>query len=168
MMRLVRGVATAVAVGIAAVNLAACGSSSSTAKPKPTSTTSTSTASTASTTSPPAGVGGRTEWVDVTERWKTLGPKAFNEAPQAAAEDLAALWRGGDTSEVGMVEVVAVRPGEPAVIVIRESDGPDEAVASVDYEITLEPGDEGWVLSKARARSACRRAIDDSDPTHCR
>ena len=104
----------------------------------------------------------------MTERWKTLAPKAFKKGPEAVAEDLAALWRGGDTSEVGTVAVVSVRKGEPAVIVIRESDGPDEAVAWVDYEITFEPGDEGWVVSKARAQSTCRRAIDPADPTHCR
>ena len=154
------------AAGIATVGLAACGSSSSTAEPKATS--STSSASTSTTTIPPAVVEGRTKWVDVTERWKTLAPTAFAEDPQAAAEDLAALWRGGDTSSVGIVEVVSVQQGEPAVIVIRERDVPDEAVASVDYEITLEPGDEGWVVSKARAQYACRRAIDPADPAHCR
>ena len=165
-MQSVRRIPIALAAGIAVAALAACGSGSSTAKPEP--TTSTSSAVTSSTTIPPAVVEGRTKWVDVTERWKAVAANAFKEGPEAAAEDLAALWRGGDTSEVGIVEVVAVQKGEPAVVTIRERDVPDEAVAAVDYELTLEPGDEGWVLSKARAQYACRRAIDPADATHCR
>ena len=108
---------------------------------------------------------GRTKWVDVTARWKALAPKPFKKGPEAIARDLAALWRGGDTSSVGIVEVVAVQKGEPARVVIRERDVPDESIAAVDYEITLEAGDEGWVVSKARARYSCRRAVNTTD--HC-
>ena len=109
---------------------------------------------------------GRTTWVDVTERWKALAPNAFSEGPDAVAEDLAALWRGGDTSDVGTVEVVSVKQGEPAVIVIRGRDGPDEAVASVDYEINLEPGHEGWVVSMARVNPcAASPSIRPTPPT---
>ena len=153
-----------IVIVVVTATLSACGSNSSKALPKPTSTTS---ANGSTTTIPPSAVEGRTKWVDVTARWKALAPKPFKKGPEAVAQDLAALWRGGDTSSVGIVEVAAVQTGEPARVVIRERDVPDESIAAVDYEITLEPGDEGWVVSKARAQYSCRRAVSPTDPKRC-
>ena len=155
----------AVAV-VAAVSLAACGSSGSSAGDKP-STTSSSITTTSSSTTPPGAVNGVTDWVDATAKWKALAPKPFRSTPETAAEDLAALRRGGDTSETGTVAVVSVKRGEPAVVVIRETGLPDDSVFAVDSEITLEPGDEGWVLSKARAQYSCTRGVDPTNHQLC-
>ncbi|MEO6469764.1 MAG: hypothetical protein ABIP21_11755 [Acidimicrobiia bacterium] len=149
------------AAGIAAVGLAACGSSSSTAKPKPT----TSTSKPATTTT--GSTGRPTQWRDVTAEWKARAPGPFAKGPDAVAEDLAAVWRGGDTSTVGMIVVVAVRTGEPLVVVLRETGGADATVASTDVEITLEGGDEGWAVISARAQSTCVGTVDQADPTRC-
>ncbi len=146
---------------VALVGLAACGSNGS----KPVASSSSSTSSTSTTG--PADNFGQTEWVDVTGRWKALAPKAFDASPDAVAEDLAALLRGGPTSEVGVVEVVSVQRGEPALVTIRETGLPDDATASIETEITLEPGDEGWLVSSARARQSCRRGVATTDPTGC-
>ena len=148
----------------AVVGLAACGSSSSTAKPKP--TTSTSKFATTSTTD--AGLSGRpTQWRDVTAEWKARASAPFAKGAHAVAEDLAAAWRGGDTSTVGVIDVVAVRTGEPLVVVLRETAGANATVASTDVEITLEGGDEGWAVVSARAQDTCVGKVDESEPTHC-
>lgn len=166
-MRMVpRAVIWAATLAVASGMLGACGSSEPNATPTTTSSSSPVSPG-SSTTIPEPVVEGRTTWVDVTDRWKALAPTAFATNPDQVAEDLAALWRGGDTSEVGIVEVVAVRRGEPAVIVIRERDVPDDSVAAVDYEITLQPGDEGWLVSKARAQRSCRRGVSATDATLC-
>lgn len=157
---------TSLTIVVAVGGLAACGSDDPKATPS-TAATSAPVAPGSSTTIPEPIVEGRTKWVDVTERWKALAPTPFASNPEQAADDLAALWRGGDTSEVGIVEVVSVRRGEPAVVVIRERDVPDDSIAAVDYEITLEPGDEGWVVSKARAQQSCRRGVSTTDATLC-
>ena len=146
--------------------LAACGSSGSSAGDKP-STTSSSTSTTSTTTLPPGVVNGQTAWVDATARWKLLAPTTFTTTPEVAAEDLAARLRGGDTSETGTVAVVSVQRGEPAVVVIRETGLPDDSVYSVDFEITLEPGDEGWAVSKARAQYSCTRGVDETNHDLC-
>ncbi len=163
------------AIGLSVVALGACGSNTS----KPAASGSTSTSSSTSSSSaapsttaslstvPPPIVEGRTEWSDATAKWKQLAPAAFRSTPEIAANDLAALLRGGDTSEVGQVDVASVQGGEPAVVVIRETGIPDDSVAAVDYEITLEPGDEGWVVSKARVQYSCRRGVDVTDATRC-
>ena len=151
---------------VAAGLLSACGSSGSSAGDKP-STTSSSTSTTSTTTLPPGVVNGQTAWVDATAKWKQLAPTAFKSNPEAAAEDLAALLRGGDTSETGTVTVISVQRGEPAVVVIRETGLPDDSVYSVDFEITLEPGDEGWVVSKARAQYGCTRGVDETNHDLC-
>ena len=149
---------------VAAAGLVACGSDGS--RPRARGSSTSTTSSSTSTTAPPV-VGGRTDWGDVTAQWKALAPNAFAKGPEAVAEDLAALWRGGDTSEVGRVGVASVQRGEPLRIVIVERDVPDDAVLQIDIEITLEGGDEGWVLSSARAQYECRRGVADGDPTVC-
>ena len=147
----------------AVVGLAACGSSSSTAKPKPTTTTSKS--ATASTT---AELTGRpTQWRDATAEWKARASAPFAKGPHAVAEGLAAACRGGDTSTVGVIDVVAVRTGEPLVVVLRETAGTNATVASTDVEITLEGGDEGWAVISARAQDTCVGKVDESEPTRC-
>lgn len=148
---------------------AGCGSdgSSTTGARSSTSSSTTSSTSTTSTTAPPAAVAGETTWIDATAKWKQLAPQAFAKMPAAAAEDLAALLRGGATSEAGMVEVVSVQGGEPAVIVIRETGLPDDAVYEATYEITMQPGDEGWVVSSARVKYGCLRGVDTTDDTRC-
>lgn len=165
-----RGLATFIralgAIGLSAIALGACGSNASKPAASGSASTSSSTSTSLSTVPPPI-VEGRTEWSDATAKWKQLAPSAFRSNPEAAAEDLAALLRGGDTSEVGLVDVASVQGGEPAVVVIRETGIPDDSVAAVDYEITLEPGDEGWVVSKARAQYSCRRGVDATDATRC-
>ena len=137
--------------------LTACGSDGGSKSGSPTTTATGSSSTTPST--PPPVVGGRTKWIDVTAAWKTLAPGPFTSSPAQAADDLAALRRGQDTSEVGQVAVVAVRRGEPAVIVLAETGVPDPETVEIDTEITLEPGDQGWVVSKARQQSACRTAV---------
>jgi hypothetical protein len=136
----------------AAFVVAACGSDGSTDKGG----TSSSSRST-STTTVPAGQG-TTGWTDVTAAWRALAPGPIAKSPQQVAEDLAALRRGQDTSEVGEVTVTSVHGGEPAVVVLTETGGSDPAIASTETEITLEPGDEGWAVSAARQRSTCFRA----------
>ncbi len=148
------------AVVVLLTALAACGSGGSSAGGS-----STSSSTTSSTSTPPAG--GPTEWRDVTAEWKARSPGPFAEGPDAVAEDLAAAWRGGDTSEVGQIEVVEVRRGEPLVVVVRESGGANQNVVHTDVEITLEGGDEGWVVSSARAQELCRSQVDESQPTRC-
>jgi hypothetical protein len=156
----------ALLIATAALFATACGSDGS--KPAASSSTSSSsTSSTTSTTAPPVAVAGETAWVDATAKWKQLAPTAFAKTPAAAAEDLAALLRGGGTSETGMVEVVSVQGGEPAVIVIRETGLPDDSVYSATYEITMQPGDEGWVVGSARVQYGCLRGVDTTDDTRC-
>jgi hypothetical protein len=75
--------------------------------------------------------------------------------PQQVAEDLAALRRGQGTSDVGQVSVESVRKGEPAVVVLAETGGPDPAVVKLETEITLEPGEGGWAVGTARQRATC-------------
>jgi hypothetical protein len=147
---------------------AGCGSDGSKpAASSSTSSSSTSSTSTTSTTAPPVAVAGETAWVDATAKWKQLAPNAFAETPTAAAEDLAALLRGGGTSETGVIEVVSVQGGEPAVIVIRETGLPDDSIYSATYEITMQPGDEGWVVGSARVKYGCLRGVDTNDDTRC-
>ena len=100
----------------------------------------------------------------MTTEWKARASRPFAKRPDAVAEDLAADWRGGDTSTVGVIDVVAVRRGEPLVVVLRETGGA-QAVAT-DVEITLEGGDEGWAVAAARARDTCVE-VDESAPTRC-
>jgi hypothetical protein len=154
---------TAILLPAAALTLVACGSDGG-SEPAASSTTAPDTAP--PTSSPPA-VDGRTEWRDVTPEWRALAPQPFDAGPDAVAEDLAARARGGDTSTVGQIEVVAVDRGEPLVVVLRETGG-DDVVQQTDIEITLQPDEAGWVLSKARARDTCYRGVDESDPTRCR
>jgi hypothetical protein len=142
--------------------VAACGSDGSTTKGGGSSSSSTSTST---STTLPAGEG-TTAWSDVTAAWRSLAPARFAKSPAQVAEDLAALRRGQDTSEVGEVAVTSVRPGEPAVVVLTETGGADAAVVSTETEITLEPGDEGWAVSAARQRSTCFRA-PAPDATSC-
>ena len=153
-----------VVIAGAVIGLAACGSSSSTAKPPAPSASTTKPAATSTT----AGVAGRpTQWRDVTAEWKARAPGPFAKGPDAIAEDLAAAWRGGDTSTVGVIDVVAVRTGEPLVVVLRETGGADATVAMTDVEITLEGGDQGWALVSARSQSTCVSSVDPADPTKC-
>ncbi len=149
-------------LGAVTFALAACGSDSTVA----TSTTS-STAKPGSTTSTSIVSRGPTAWSDLTSEWKSRAPRPFAEGPDSVAEDLAAAWRGSDTSEVGQITVAAVLSGEPLVIELRETGGADATVASADVEITLEGGDEGWVVVSARARDTCVTQVDPADPTHC-
>ena len=159
-LRTVRNVVTASAV---VIGLVACGSGSSTAKsPSP------STAKPGGTTSPTtAAAPGSTAWGEVTAEWKSRAPRPFAAGPDAVAEDLAAAWRGGDTSEVGQISVVSVRTGEPLVVLLRETGGADATVASTEVEITLEGGDQGWAVVSARAQDTCVSRLDPADPTRC-
>lgn len=162
----VRPMATmTIVVATAVATLAGCGSDGSTPLGQA-SSTSTTPSSTSTTTAPPVS-GGRTDWVDVTAKWKALAPNAFAMGPEAVAEDLAALRRGGDTSEVGRVGVASVQRGEPLRIVIVERDVADDSILQVDTELTLEGSDEGWVLVGARAQYVCRRSLTEGDPTTC-
>ena len=157
-LRTVRRVVTA---GAVVIGLAACGSGSSTAK-SPTPSTVKPGATTSTTASP-----GATAWADVTAEWKSRAPGPFAKGPDAVAEDLAAAWRGGDTSEVGQISVVTVRTGEPLVVVLRETGGADATVASTDVEVTLEGGDQGWAVTSARAQDTCVSSVDPAAPTNC-
>jgi len=134
-----------------ALTVAACGSSGGS---RSGSSTSTATKATTTTTATCAGAG----WADVTAAWKTLAPGPFASGRQQVADDLAALRRGQDTSEVGQVSVAEVRRGEPLVVVLSETGGPDIEVTRVDTEITLEGGDQGWSVTSARQRSVCAGA----------
>jgi hypothetical protein len=160
---------TGITVGLAAMlafTTVSCGSSGgSKAATTSTSSTITSPNGTAPPTPPPV-VAGRTKWVDVTSHWKALAPEPFDESPAAVADDLAALRRGEDTSEVGQVRVVAIEKGEPLRITLTETGVPDIAVVQVDTEITLEGGDQGWAVSRVRQQLACRNA-PGADATTC-
>ncbi len=149
-----------VAMAVVAVVATGCGSDGS--APAASSSSSSST-----TTTVPPVVGDRTDWTDTTSQWKAIAPKAFDEGPDAVAQDLAALRRGGPTSEVGEVTVLDVRRGEPLVVVVQETGVPDDTVAAIETEITLEGGDEGWVVSRARSRRTCVRGVDATDATLC-
>lgn len=151
---------TLVTAMVTVVAVAACGSPGSSAGDKP------STTSSSTTTAMPVARG-PAQWRDVTAEWKQRAPDPFSEGPDAVAEDLAAAWRGGDTSEVGLIEVIAVRHGEPLVVVLRESGGGDQNLVRTDVEITLEGGDEGWAISTARAQDLCRYEVAESEPTRC-
>lgn len=160
-----RTITSGVLAAVVAVTFAACGSSGgSSAKGSSTSST-TKASGTGSTT--PAPVGGRTAWQDVTAQWKQLVPQPISQAPEQVAEDMAATWRGMDTSEVGEISVVSISRGEPLKIVVKETGGPDLAVVETDVEITLEGGDEGWAVSSARQQSSCRTAPASASATSC-
>lgn len=164
-----RTIAAGLLMTTVALALAACGSSGgSSAKGSSTSSTSKASGPSGTTgTTPPPTVEGRTAWQDVTAEWKERVPAPISKSPQQVAEDLAAAWRGGDTGEVGEISVVAVTGGEPAKVVLKETGGPDLAVIETDVEITLEPGDEGWAVSKARRQSSCRKAPASASATSC-
>jgi hypothetical protein len=143
------------------VGATACGSDGSTAEPRDTTTTSRLT----TTTSMGATIGRPTEWRDESARWKQLAPTPFSERPSAVADDLAAIYRGGGTSEVGEVKVLEVRTGEPLVVVLRET-GVSDGIPGRDIEVTLEGSDEGWSVVGARVTDYCVQ-VDESHPTQC-
>ena len=138
----------------------ACGSSGGS---KSGGSSSTSASSSTSTTTTGATA---TAWQDVTATWKALAPAPFATGRQQVADSLAALRRGQDTSEVGQVTVARVGTGEPLVVTLAETGVADPAVVRVVTEITLEPGEPGWVVSAARQRSDCLRATAP-DATSC-
>jgi hypothetical protein len=144
-----QGITRLTAVVAIAIVAAACGSSSG-------STSGSSTSSKGTTTTSAACAGA--EWSDVTSAWKTLAPGPYAEGRQQVADDLAALRRGQDTSEVGQVSVAEVRTGEPLVVALSETGVPDVQVQRVDTEITLDGGDQGWSVTAARQRSICAGA----------
>jgi hypothetical protein len=150
-----------VAVTVLGVVATGCGSDGSTPA------ASSSSSSTPSTTRVPPVAGEQTDGTNATSQWKALAPNAFAEGPDAVAQDLAALRRGGPTSEVGEVTVLDVRRGEPLVVVLRESGVPDDAVVAIETEITLEGGDEGWVVSTALSRRTCARGVSPTDARLC-
>ncbi len=151
-----------VAVAVVGVLATGCGSDGST----PAASSSSSSTSSTTNTAPPVA-GEQTDWTDATSQWKAIAPNSFAEGPDAVSRDLAALRRGGPTSEVGEVTVLDVRPGEPLVVVLGETGVPDDAVAAIETEITLEGGDEGWVVSTARSRRACARGVSPTDTRLC-
>ena len=147
-----RHIGALAAVACTALAVTGCGSSGG---PRSSSSTSTLPSRTTVTTPSPCSTN---EWVDVTAAWKQLAPGPYAEGRQQVAEDLAALRRGQDTSEVGQVSVAAVRPGEPLVVVLSETGVPDVKVARVETAITLDGGDQGWSVTAARQRSICAGA----------
>jgi hypothetical protein len=155
-------VSRALTVAAVVVGVAACGSSTTDAK-APSSTTTKPTATTSTTSSPVAGR--PTQWHDDTAHWQQLAPDPFDLGPTAIADELAARYRGGDTSEVGQVSVAEVRTGEPLVVVLREQ-GVSDGILDRTIEITLEGGDRGWKVVSARVRDGCVE-VAESDPTHC-
>lgn len=139
--------------------LSACGSSGSESESSTTTTTKPASTSTS------RAIGRPTGWRDDTAHWRQLVPGSLALGPAAVADELAARYRGGDTSEVGQVTVAEVRSGEPLVIVLRET-GVSDAVPGRDIEITLEGGDQGWAIASARVRDLCMQ-VDESDPMRC-
>jgi hypothetical protein len=150
---------------LVAVACAACGSSGSGPRATPTTTDRPSTTTT--TVAPGEGTGDTTAWADVTAAWQALAPAAIAKPPAQVAEDLAALRRGQDTSAVGEVAVTSVRGGEPAVVVLTETGGPDASAVSSETEITLEAGEQGWSVSRARQRFTCFRAPTSAAAITC-
>lgn len=144
--------------------VAACGSSSGSAA-RTSSTTSRARATTTTTSATTPATGRPTTWRDDTAHWKVLAPRAFSESPAQVADDLAARYRGGGTSEVGQVSVQEVRTGEPLVVVLSES-GVSDGILGREIEITLEGGDEGWAVSSARVRDRCVE-VAESNPAQC-
>src|SRR5690349_21127247 len=125
------------AIAALSVAVAACGSSGG-------STSGSSTSSTTRGTTTTSAACAGAEGSDVTAAWKALAPGPYAKGRRQVADDLAALRRGQDTSEVGQVTVAEVGTGEPFVVVLSETGGPDVQVARIDTEITLEGGDQGW------------------------
>ena len=149
-------------LGAVTCALAACGSDSTVA----TSTTSTTAKPGSTTSTSSSALKGRpTQWRDDTAHWKQLAPDPFDVGPTAIGDELAARYRGGDTSSVGQVSVAAVGTGEPLVISLRET-GVSDGVSSRDIEITLEGSDEGWSVVGARVRDLCVE-VAESHPTQC-
>lgn len=146
---------------VAALVLAGCGSSGSSAKPRDTTTTT----RVATTTSTGTAIGRPTEWRDDTAHWKQLVPGSLALGRAAVADELAAHYRGGDTSEVGQVEIAEVRLGEPLVVALRET-GVSDGIPGREIEVTLEGGDQGWAVVSARVRDLCVQ-VDESNPTQC-
>jgi hypothetical protein len=132
------------------IAVAACGSSGG-------SKSGSSTSESLGTTATSAACAGA-EWADVTTAWKALAPGPYAENRQQVADELAALRRGQDTSEVGEVSVAEVRTGEPLVVVLAETGVPDVQVQRIDTEITLDGGDQGWSVTAARQRAICAGA----------
>ena len=149
-------------LGAVSFALAACGSDSTVATPATSSAA--KPGSTTSTSSLPL-IGRPTQWRDDTARWKQLAHDPFDVGPTAIGDELAARYRGGDTSSVGQVSVAAVGTGEPLVISLRET-GVSDGVSSRDIEITLEGSDEGWSVVGARVRDLCVE-VAESHPTQC-
>src|SRR4051794_36100898 len=100
----------------AVVVLSACGNSGS-ATSRPDTTSSTKLTTTTSTTAPIAGT---TAWRDDTAHWKQLVPEPLATGRQEVADELAARYRGGDTSDVGLVAVTDVGTDEPLVVELTE------------------------------------------------
>jgi hypothetical protein len=150
---------------VAGLSLIAAGCGSDGSKATGGTSTSTSTAPTSTSTTLADTIGRPTQWRDETARWKQLAPTPFSEGPTAVADDLAAIYRGGDTSEVGEVKVLEVRTGEPLVVVLRET-GVSDGIPGRDIEITLEGSDAGWAVTGARVRDYCMQ-VDESQPTQC-
>ena len=149
-------------LGAVTCALAACGSDSTVA----TSTTSATAKPGSTTSTSSSALNGRpTQWRDDTAHWKQLAPDPFDVGPTAIGDELAARYRGGDTSSVGQVSVAAVGTGEPLVISLRET-GVSDGVSSRDIEITLEGSDEGWSVVGARVRDLCVE-VAESHPTQC-
>ncbi len=149
-------------LGAVTFALVACGSDSTVAE---STTSSTAKPGPATSTSSLALIGRPTDWRDDAVHWKQLAPDPFDLGPTAIADELAARYRGGDTSSVGQVSVAAVRTGEPLVIVLRET-GVSDGVYARDIEITLEGSDEGWSVVGARVRDLCVE-VAESNPTQC-
>jgi len=143
-----------------AIVATACGSDGSTGRAGGDAAASSSTTASTTSTTQAADVGRPTTWRDETAHWQQLAPGRFAEGPAAVADDLAARYRGGDTSEVGQVMVDEVRTGEPLVVLLRET-GVSDGVLGRDIEITLEGSDEGWGVVGARTRDFCVQ-VDES------
>jgi hypothetical protein len=153
------GAVAALVAGLAL--LAACGGSSGDGR----ATASSSTSSSSTTTTAPPATGRATQWRDDTARWRQLVPGALAMGRAAVADELAARYRGGDTSDVGEVAVAVVGSGEPLLVTLRET-GVSDRIPGRDIEITLEGGDQGWSIASARVRDLCVE-VDESNPTQC-
>ncbi len=164
-----RTIAAGLLMATGTLALAACGSSGSSGKGSgPTSSTSRAAGTSGTTgTSAPPTVAGRTAWSDVSAQWKALVPNPISQPPEEIAQDMAATWRGMDTSSVGEISIVSISHGEPLKIVLKERGGADPGVIETDVEITLEGGDEGWAVSSARQQDTCRTAPASASATSC-
>ena len=136
----------------------ACGSSGGSKPSGGASSTSARAATTTTTTTAAAGVHGCR--LDRRHRGvEDAGAGPVRRGPQQVADDLAALRRGQDTSEVGQVSVAEVRDGEPLVVVLAETGRARPRGRAGRDRDHARGGEQGWAVELGPAAVDLRRRL---------